>query len=388
MRMKSNQPLISVIIPVYNIALYLPKCLESVCNQTYQNLEIICVNDGSTDNSAEILAQYAARDSRIIVINQENAGMSVARNVGIERATGEWITGIDGDDYIELDAYEYCLSNNALYGGAKLIIFSFDTLDGESGKRLNTYKQPTLGLSVPTAKNLYATDCYFWNKLWHRDLFKKSGIRFPENMWFEDVAVFYFIAPYLDHILYLPEVKAHYMRYASHVSTMDKARAMPHKNLERVRAVELACQYYSRHPLPEHLQQLAPGMLLHFYNQLRVYLTPDIEQPAWNLLREIIQKYHLLPSLADNPELTLCYYLPPCALNAHNKQFVSMYEFELLLINRRLKKRFYLLFIKKLLLWGKARCKIVREFDLVKQQLRWLRFRKRHVWKSFIASIK
>ena len=86
---------VSVIIPVYNVEKYLTKCLDSVVNQTYTNLEIICVNDGSPDNSAKILEAFAKKDSRIKIINQENKGLSGARNTGIESATGDYIVFLD-----------------------------------------------------------------------------------------------------------------------------------------------------------------------------------------------------------------------------------------------------------------------------------------------------
>lgn len=91
---------ISVIIPVYNVSEYLPTCLDSVINQTYKNLEIICVNDGSPDNSAEILFEYAKKDSRIKIITQENQGLSGARNTGLEQISGDYIYFLDSDDYI------------------------------------------------------------------------------------------------------------------------------------------------------------------------------------------------------------------------------------------------------------------------------------------------
>lgn len=120
-------PLISVIVPVYNTAPYLRQCLDSICNQTYQNLEVICVNDGSTDNSAEILEEYAAKDSRIIVITQTNAGPSVARNVAIEQAKGEWIASVDSDDWIEPDTYEYFVRHIA-NSTAKVAVIGVEVL--------------------------------------------------------------------------------------------------------------------------------------------------------------------------------------------------------------------------------------------------------------------
>lgn len=104
--METNKQLLSVIIPVYNVAPYLRRCLDSVINQTYTNLEIICVNDGSTDDSLTILEEYAQKDSRIKIISKPNGGLVSARKAGTEVATGEYITQVDSDDYIELEMYQ------------------------------------------------------------------------------------------------------------------------------------------------------------------------------------------------------------------------------------------------------------------------------------------
>ena len=95
---------LSLIVPVYNTRAYLEKCMESLLNQTWTDLEILCVNDGSTDYSGEILDKFARRDSRVQVISQENRGLSAARNAGLRRATGEYVCFVDSDDVLELDA--------------------------------------------------------------------------------------------------------------------------------------------------------------------------------------------------------------------------------------------------------------------------------------------
>ena len=100
---------ISVIIPVYKVEPYLRQCLDSVVGQTYNNLEIIIIDDGSPDNCGVICDEYAAKDDRIIVIHKENGGLSAARNDGLELATGEWVAFVDSDDWCELDYYEQLL---------------------------------------------------------------------------------------------------------------------------------------------------------------------------------------------------------------------------------------------------------------------------------------
>lgn len=101
-----EEQLISVIIPVYNCAAYLSECLDSILNNTYRRLEVVCVNDGSTDASLDILNDYAARDSRVVVINQENQGVSTARNVGMQAAKGEWFSFVDSDDAVNCCFFE------------------------------------------------------------------------------------------------------------------------------------------------------------------------------------------------------------------------------------------------------------------------------------------
>lgn len=114
---------ISVIIPVYNKAPYLEKCLNSVINQTYKGLEILLINDGSTDNSLEICNNYCQKDDRIQLFDQENRGVSAARNLGIEKAKGEWIYFLDADDYLELNAFEQLISEANLNSKVDVLHF-------------------------------------------------------------------------------------------------------------------------------------------------------------------------------------------------------------------------------------------------------------------------
>lgn len=120
----SNDKLISVIIPVYNVERYLKRCLDSVTNQTYKNLEIILINDGSTDSSGSICNEYAKKDNRIITIHKKNGGVSSARNKGIEIAKGEYIGFIDSDDYVESNMYQE-LYNEAIRSDADIVMTNY-----------------------------------------------------------------------------------------------------------------------------------------------------------------------------------------------------------------------------------------------------------------------
>ena len=104
--MKKFQPAVSVLVAVYNVSTYLRQCLDSLKNQTLKDIEIICVNDGSTDSSLQILEEYAAKDDRIKLVNKINGGLPSARNAGLEIARGEYICFVDGDDFVDIRMYQ------------------------------------------------------------------------------------------------------------------------------------------------------------------------------------------------------------------------------------------------------------------------------------------
>lgn len=120
----AQEAMVSVIVPVYNVAPYLPECIESILGQTYHNLELILVDDGSTDKSGAICDAYAERDSRVRVVHKANEGVSAARNTGLDLARGEYISFVDSDDTIDLDTYEACLEAYRQYPEVHVLHFS------------------------------------------------------------------------------------------------------------------------------------------------------------------------------------------------------------------------------------------------------------------------
>lgn len=125
--------LISVIVPIYNVEKYLTKCIESIINQTYENLEIILVDDGSPDNCPIICDEYAKRDSRVKVIHKKNGGLSDARNAGLDIATGEYIMFIDSDDFVEIDMME-SMMNNMIDNNVDLVVCNIKYIYDNSEK--------------------------------------------------------------------------------------------------------------------------------------------------------------------------------------------------------------------------------------------------------------
>lgn len=192
---------VSVIIPVYNVEVYLEECLNSIINQTLVDIEILCINDGSTDNSLEILKRFAEKDDRIQIISQENQGHAVATNNGISMAKGEYLYLMDADDYIKLnaleDTYKLCKSKNLDFIIFKAInyyeleekfyeseVYSMQNLLKSVGGNVFTYKD------IPDDV-LFKMSVTPWSKLYNREFIINCGAKFPEGLIFDDNVFFW-----------------------------------------------------------------------------------------------------------------------------------------------------------------------------------------------------
>ena len=130
---------ISVIIPVYNVEKYIHECIDSIIRQTYKNIEIICIDDGSSDKSYDILKEYASKDNRFILLQQENKGAGTARNKGLEIATGDFISFLDADDFFEHDLLELAL-NKLQESESDFVIYNSDQFNDKTKQFINSYK--------------------------------------------------------------------------------------------------------------------------------------------------------------------------------------------------------------------------------------------------------
>ena len=191
--MSQEKALISIIIPVYKVEKYLEKCIQSVINQTYENLQIILVDDGSPDNCGKICDEYAKKDHRIEVIHKSNGGLSDARNKGLEIAKGEYIGFVDSDDYIESDMYEV-LYNLLKQYNVDVSICNFYTVsqgkiaikNADNGikeyNRIEILKEILLDNDIQS---------YAWNKLYKRELF--GEIKYPVGKKYEDIGTTFYL---------------------------------------------------------------------------------------------------------------------------------------------------------------------------------------------------
>lgn len=196
------QPLVSIIIPVYNLADYLPQCLDSVQGQSYENIQVLLVNDGSTDASLAICREYARRDSRFQLIDKANSGVSDSRNQALDRTEGKYIQFLDGDDWLTPDATE-ALVHAAESTGADLVLAHFYRVaDERMAPRGHIKKERVLTRQEFAEEMMKAPANYYygvlWNKLYRRSIIDSRRLRFDSQVnWCED---FLFNLEYIERV--------------------------------------------------------------------------------------------------------------------------------------------------------------------------------------------
>lgn len=207
--------LISIIVPIFNVEKYLKQCLNSIINQTYRNLEIILVDDGSPDNCGSICDEYAKQDSRIKVIHKNNGGLSSARNSGLDIANGEYISFIDSDDYVAENfietLYKLCKDNSVEIAECGFLRFPNDNKDKQEEK-----KEIKIFNKIEKIKHLYDINLatrtvVVWNKLYKRNIYK--DIRFPEGKINEDEFTTYKALYKCEKNIAITNEKLYYYRY-------------------------------------------------------------------------------------------------------------------------------------------------------------------------------
>lgn len=242
-----NNPLISVIVPIYNVECYLKTCIDSIVNQTYSNLEIILVDDGSPDKSPEICDEYAKNDSRVKVIHQENGGLAHARNVGIAKSSGEYLTFIDSDDYVSND-YVESLYKGIAELGADISLASFYPFKDDEAclhtselcayeiiskeNAIRRYCFINVGCSMP-----FISAC---NKIYGRSLF--DGIEFPKGKLYEDAFTTYKLIDRAKKIVFTTS-KFYFYRLNSQSILGQSFRE---KHLEMVEAFRSGMDYFNQ----------------------------------------------------------------------------------------------------------------------------------------------
>lgn len=220
--MSNTNSLISIIVPVYNVEPYLRQCLDSIVNQTYSNLEIILIDDGSSDGSPQICDVYASKDNRIVVIHKENGGQSEARNRGLDICKGEFISFIDSDDWVERDYIEILYNELTLHNSdISIINHNHFSLDGTYNS-IKAFKNETIS-NIDALKLLITKEpiqhLLMCGKLYKKELFNE--IRFPVGQIFEEHLICYKVYYNSKKITSCNKVLYHYLKRSD--STMGQA---------------------------------------------------------------------------------------------------------------------------------------------------------------------
>lgn len=217
--------MISIIVPVYNIEKYIDRCIESICSQTYADLEIILVDDGSTDNSGKICDEYATKDRRIRVIHKKNGGLSDARNSGLDIANGELVAFVDGDDYIHPKMYEIMLQimndcgSDIVCCDYKKVLGDEDITGGEEVSKYNSYKEEEI---IQQIWRDNVRTVVQWNKLYKAEIF--MDIRYPLGKYHEDTFVIHHILQKCKKYTVIEQELYYYMQHPDSIMSNFKMK--------------------------------------------------------------------------------------------------------------------------------------------------------------------
>ncbi|SES35193.1 hypothetical protein SAMN04487884_1322 [Butyrivibrio fibrisolvens] len=217
--MNNTNVKVSIIVPIYNVENYLEKCLDSLTGQSLNDIEILAVNDGSTDSSLDILERYAQKDSRIVVLNKQNGGLSDARNYAFPYIHGEYVGFIDSDDYIDLEMYE------TMYKRA--IETSADIVECNLHHTFDDYEDTEIGRHIHDKEELIMNGrSVVWNKIYKTSWLLETGVRFPKGLIYEDVNFYCKIVPFLTRIEYVEEPFVHYVQRGTSINNFQTLKTM------------------------------------------------------------------------------------------------------------------------------------------------------------------
>ncbi|MBQ3640956.1 glycosyltransferase family 2 protein [bacterium] len=233
--------LISIIIPVYNAERYISRCLESLINQSYKYLEIICINDKSKDNSLKILQDYSKKDERIIVIeNTENKGAALTRNAGVDIAKGEYINFIDADDYID-EKYLECMLKKIEETNSDIVLNM--SILTENNNIASEFYHPTMpkfnkaGEFFDKISTIHNAPCFIWARMYRKSFLNKFNLRFLDIRATDDVVFNAIVNMYCDKTFVFYGEKYHYNVYNQSVT--GNAKNVDDKDLQHIKAYSL-----------------------------------------------------------------------------------------------------------------------------------------------------
>lgn len=305
-----KNPIISVIIPVYNIRAYLSHCLESLMTQTFPYFEVLCIDDSSDDDSAQIIKQYQAKDARIHLLQQPHTGVSTARNTGICHARGKYILFVDGDDWLEKEMFEKML-RSAEETACDMVICSAQVHFVQQNSFCSIRRQKSLQKALTVSSGLWnsnhSADSYWsvvqypgvwpfvWNKLIRSDLIKKHEIFFPTNLSLGEDGVFIlFLLQYAKSIVFLPDQLYHYRYQRKGSATVTTFQDTATRFYHHINVVQTMFDVFSKQNALEHNGQQLLEWTIHFLYGDFVILPTDVQKEVVPALGKLLREYPIL----------------------------------------------------------------------------------------------
>lgn len=288
--MKNKTAKISVIVAVYNIENYVSECIESIINQTYTNIEIILIDDGSTDKSGKICDKYKVKDKRVIVIHQNNKGLSEARNEGIKISTGDYVAFVDGDDVISPIMYETMIQY-VIDKDTDIVVCRPTSKLCDLATQINSnieIKKLTGKDSIKYLFNDYVCGNYAWNKLYFSKLFK--DIKYPKNKYFEDIYVTYKLFNMSNNITFLNEKLIYHRERENQITCGENVKFEIIKD-----HIGAYIQLYEDNNMKPFIKDVSKNMLACLKRCKRLTLQNKIiganKKESINYINKIIRKY-------------------------------------------------------------------------------------------------
>lgn len=293
---------LSIIVPVYNVEKYLAGCLDSLLAQTLKDIEIICVDDGSTDNSPEILKQYAQKDERIRIVTKENGGLSSARNAGLDVTTTEFITFIDSDDYVSSNTYELALSK--MTDDIDLVHFgiqSIGTQDPQKQKNDDDYYRIKFeGKTEITTDLMLAVDVSSCNKIFRKSILDKYNIRFPNGLKHEDAYFFNAYTLNAKYCFYIKDKLYYYIRHDGSIMAQVFSNT-PGSSIDHLKIAIKVYEYMTEHNLfDKYKRYFAEIFFAYFDFAMRYEHTAQGQSDIYDLATNFLNVNKL--SFSDYPE--------------------------------------------------------------------------------------
>lgn len=277
---------ISVIIPVYKVEKYLDKCVQSVVDQTYKNLEIILVDDGSPDNCPKMCDEWAKKDNRIKVIHKQNGGLSDARNVGVENSTGDYIMFLDSDDYVSTEIceklMELALKHDVPLAACGYCLFPEDTNPAPCNEKVKEFYFQREGVINQIYHASFPCFVVAWGKLYKREIF--DGIKYPVGKVHEDEHVIHEVLYNANSMVYTTEQLYYYLQRKSSITGQRKQNLV----IDALQAFENRFNFLNE-KLPERLNDNK----LHYLQNLRVvytykyWATKELKKEIFNKFKSI-----------------------------------------------------------------------------------------------------